>query len=105
MLVTLPYERADDVVPARSWNIPEFSRFDLKVHCALESAAGSLPCPIMLMKRVVSEMHCSEVTIAYGQTESSPVITQTTTDDPIELRVTTVGKALPHTEVKIIDAA
>jgi fatty-acyl-CoA synthase len=82
---------------------PEFWKFDLR---SLRTGimAGS-PCPILLMKRVVSEMHCSEVTIAYGQTESSPVVTQTTTDDPIELRVTTVGKALPHTEVKIIDAA
>jgi fatty-acyl-CoA synthase len=48
-------------------------------------------------------MNCRELTIAYGQTEASPVITQTTTDDPIEVRVTTVGKALPHTEIKIID--
>jgi fatty-acyl-CoA synthase len=81
----------------------EFSRFDLS---SLRTGimAGS-PCPILLMKRVVSEMHCSEITIAYGQTEASPVITQTTTEDPIELRVTTVGKALPHTEVKIIDPA
>jgi fatty-acyl-CoA synthase len=80
---------------------PEFRRFDLN---SLRTGimAGS-PCPIQLMKRVVEEMHCSEITIAYGQTESSPVITQTTTDDPVELRVTTVGRALPHTEVKIID--
>jgi fatty-acyl-CoA synthase len=61
------------------------------------------PCPILLMKRVVSEMNCREITIAYGQTESSPVITQTRTDDPIEMRVHTVGRALPHTEVKIVD--
>ena len=82
---------------------PEFDRFDLR---SLRTGimAGS-PCPIQLMKRVVAEMHCPEITIAYGQTESSPVITQTTTDDPIELRVTTVGRALPHTEVKIIDPA
>jgi fatty-acyl-CoA synthase len=80
---------------------PEFSSFDLN---SLRTGimAGS-PCPILLMKRVVKEMHCSDITIAYGQTEASPVITQTTTEDPIELRVTTVGKALPHTEVKIID--
>ena len=64
--------------------------------------AGS-PCPIEIMKRVVNQMHCRELTIAYGLTEASPVITQTTTDDPINLRVTTVGKALPHTEVKIVD--
>jgi len=53
----------------------------------------------------VNLMHCSEMTIAYGLTEASPVITQTKTDDPLELRVTTVGKALPHTEVKIINPA
>jgi len=64
--------------------------------------AGS-SCPIHLMKQVVTEMHCSGITIAYGQTESSPVITQTTTDDSVELRVSTIGRALPHTEVKIID--
>jgi len=64
--------------------------------------AGS-PCPIEIMKRVVSQMHCRELTIAYGLTEASPVITQTTPDDPIELRVATVGKALPHTEVKIVN--
>lgn len=80
---------------------PEFSRFDLS-RLRTGIMAGS-PCPIEIMKRVVREMHLSELTIAYGLTEASPVITQTTTDDPIELRVTTVGKALPHTEVKIID--
>jgi len=66
--------------------------------------AGS-PCPVEIMQRVVREMHCSELTIAYGLTEASPVITQTTTADPIELRVTTVGKALPHTQAKVIDPA
>ena len=64
--------------------------------------AGST-CPIEVMKQVISEMHASEITIAYGQTESSPVITQTRTDDPIELRVATVGRALPDVEVKIVD--
>ena len=64
--------------------------------------AGS-PCPIEIMKRVVNQMHCRELTIAYGLTEASPVITQTTPDDPIELRVSTVGKVLPHTEVKIVN--
>jgi len=80
---------------------PEFSRFDLS-RLRTGIMAGS-PCPIEIMKRVMREMHLSQMTIAYGLTEASPVITQTTTDDPIELRVTTVGKALPHTEVKIID--
>jgi fatty-acyl-CoA synthase len=80
---------------------PDFHRFDLS---SLRTGimAGS-PCPIHLMKQVVTEMHCSGITIAYGQTESSPVITQTTTDDSVELRVSTIGRALPHTEVKIVD--
>jgi fatty-acyl-CoA synthase len=64
--------------------------------------AGS-PCPIDVMRRVVREMHCSELTIVYGLTETSPGITQTTPDDPLELRVTTVGKPMPHTEIKIVD--
>lgn len=55
------------------------------------------------MKAVIEKMGAAEITIAYGQTESSPVITQTRTDDPIELRVETVGKALPKVEVKIVE--
>jgi fatty-acyl-CoA synthase len=80
---------------------PEFATFDLT---SLRSGimAGS-NCPIEVMKRVIRDMHASEITIAYGQTESSPVITQTRTDDPIELRVATVGRALPDVEVKIVD--
>jgi len=64
--------------------------------------AGS-PCPVELMKRVVSDLGASEITIGYGQTEASPLITQTATDDPIEKRVGTVGRAFPEIEVKIID--
>jgi fatty-acyl-CoA synthase len=80
---------------------PEFRSFDLS---SLRSGimAGS-NCPIEVMKKVISDMHASEITIAYGQTESSPVITQTRTDDAIELRVATVGRSLPDVEVKIID--
>ena len=66
--------------------------------------AGS-PCPIEVMKQVVSTMGASEMTIVYGQTESSPGITQTRPDDSLELRVTTVGRALPNVEVKIVDPA
>ena len=66
--------------------------------------AGS-PCPIELMKRVTGEMGARELTIAYGLTEFSPVITQTRTDDPIERRVETVGRPLPGVEVKIVDPA
>jgi len=80
---------------------PNFKDFDL-TSLRTGIMSGS-PCPIEVMRRVVKEMHCQELTIAYGQTEASPVITQTTTDDPIEVRVTTVGKAMPHTEVKVID--
>jgi fatty-acyl-CoA synthase len=64
--------------------------------------AGS-PCPIEVMKKVIDIMHCSEITIAYGQTETAPVITQSRTDDSIEQRVETVGKALPGVEVEIRD--
>jgi fatty-acyl-CoA synthase len=80
---------------------PAFKKYDLST---LRSGimAGS-PCPTEVMKRVIRDMHASEITIAYGQTESSPVITQTRTDDPIELRVATVGRALPNVEVKIVD--
>src|SRR5215213_10313847 len=63
--------------------------------------AGS-PCPEEVMKQVVNDMGADEITIAYGQTESSPVITQTRTEDPLELRVSTVGRALPETEVRIV---
>jgi fatty-acyl-CoA synthase len=66
--------------------------------------AGS-PCPVAVMRQVIDQMGCREVTIAYGQTEASPVITQTRTDDPVELRVETVGRALPGWEVKLIDPA
>ncbi|HHW71498.1 MAG TPA: AMP-binding protein [Clostridiales bacterium] len=64
--------------------------------------AGS-PCPTKIMRQVIEKMNMKDITIAYGQTESSPVITQTRVDDPIEVRVSTVGKPLPGVEVKIID--
>lgn len=64
--------------------------------------AGS-PCPIELMKRVTSDMGASEMTIGYGQTEASPLLTQTRADDSLELRVGTVGRPLPNIEVKIVD--
>ena len=66
--------------------------------------AGS-PCPIEVMKKVVDQMGASEMTIVYGQTEASPGITQTRTEDSLELRVSTVGRALPNVEVKIVDVA
>ncbi|MEX1206043.1 MAG: AMP-binding protein [Dongiaceae bacterium] len=83
-------------------NHPEFKRFDL---ASLRTGimAGS-PCPVEVMKRVVNEMHMSEVTICYGMTETSPVSFQTAPDDPLEKRVGTVGRVHPHVEVKIVDA-
>jgi fatty-acyl-CoA synthase len=80
---------------------PDFRSFDLS---SLRTGimAGS-PCPIEVMKKVVSLMHMDEVTIAYGMTETSPVSFQSSTDDPIEKRVSTVGRILPHLEVKIVD--
>ena len=64
--------------------------------------AGS-PCPIEVMKKVVDIMGANEIVITYGQTESSPGITNTRTDDPLELRVSTVGRTLPDVEMKIVD--
>jgi fatty-acyl-CoA synthase len=64
--------------------------------------AGS-PCPVEVMKRVLTEMHMSEVGIAYGMTETSPVSTQTRADDDLDQRTATVGRVMPHVEVKIVD--
>ena len=80
---------------------PNFKEFDLST-LRTGIMAGS-PCPIEVMRRVVDEMHCKEMVIAYGMTETSPIITLTETDDPIEKQVTTVGRISPHVEVKIID--
>ena len=80
---------------------PRFKEFDF-TSLRTGIMAGSL-CPIDLMRRVIRDMHCAELTICYGLTEASPVITQTTTEDTLERKTTTVGRALPHTEVKIID--
>jgi fatty-acyl-CoA synthase len=80
---------------------PDFGQFDLS---SLRTGimAGS-PCPIEIMKRAVAEMHMREVTICYGMTETSPVSFQTGFDDPLERRVSTVGRIHPHVEVKIVD--
>ncbi|GAB7389359.1 AMP-binding protein [Bacillaceae bacterium] len=81
-------------------NDPDFDKYDLS---SLRTGimAGS-NCPIEVVKSVIDKMGAREITIAYGQTEASPVITQTRTDDPLELRVETVGRALPNVEVKIV---
>ena len=81
----------------------EFGRFDLR---SLRTGimAGS-PCPIEVMKQVVEKMHCRQMTIVYGQTEASPVITGSDVDASLETRVETVGSVYPNTEVKIVNAA
>jgi fatty-acyl-CoA synthase len=80
---------------------PDFASYDLS---SLRTGlmAGS-PCPTEVMKRCVSDMHMAEVGIAYGMTETSPVSTQTRTDDDLERRTATIGRVHPHVEVKIID--
>lgn len=80
---------------------PRFAEFDLST-LRTGIMAGS-PCPIEVMKRVQRDMHMTEVTIAYGMTETSPVSCQSSTSTPLEKRVSTVGLVQPHLEVKIID--
>ncbi len=80
---------------------PRFAEFDLST-LRTGIMAGS-PCPTEVMKRVVRDMHLSEITIAYGMTETSPVSCQSDADTPLEKRVSTVGKVQPHLEVKMID--
>jgi len=80
---------------------PDFANYDL-TSLRTGIMAGA-PCPIEVMKRVVRDMHMEQVTIAYGMTETSPVSFQSSTDDPIERRVTTVGRIHPHLQVKIVD--
>ncbi len=82
----------------------EHRAFDSAALASLRTGimAGS-PCPIEVMKRVQAEMNMREVTIAYGMTETSPVSTQSSTDDPLDRRVSTVGRVQPHLEIKIVD--
>jgi fatty-acyl-CoA synthase len=80
---------------------PEFASFDLK--SLRTGIMAGAPCPIEVMKRVNNEMNMGEVTIAYGMTETSPVSFQSAVDDPLERRVSTVGRIHPHVEVKIVD--
>ena len=82
-------------------NDPNFNQFDLS---SLRTGvmAGS-PCPVEVMKKVISDMGIREITICYGMTETSPVSFQTRLDDPFELRVSTVGRPLPHVEAKVIE--
>ena len=79
--------------------LPEFPTYDLtSLRTGMMSGA---PCPVELMKRVLEEMHIHELVIAYGQTETSPVVTMSDAGDSIEIRVNTVGRPMPQTEIKI----
>ena len=97
-------ERATSVygVPAMyvaEFGLDDFTRYDLtSLRTGMMSGA---PCPVELMKRVLDEMHCHELVIAYGQTETSPVVTMSDAGDSIEIRVNTVGRPMPQTEIKI----
>jgi fatty-acyl-CoA synthase len=82
---------------------PRFGEFDLS--SLRTGIMAGAPCPITVMQRVIAEMHMPDVTICYGMTETSPVSFQSSTEDPIERRVGTVGRVHPHVEVKIIDAS
>jgi fatty-acyl-CoA synthase len=104
-LKTIHDERATSVygVPAMyvaEMALPDFSSYDLSsLRTGMMSGA---PCPVELMKRVLDEMHCRELVIAYGQTETSPVVTMSDAADTIEIRVKTVGRAMPQTEIRIV---
>ncbi len=80
---------------------PEFDRFDLS-SLRTGCMAGS-PCPIEIMKQVIERMHMRDVTIAYGMTETSPVSFQSSAEDPVSRRVSTIGRVQPHLECKVID--
>jgi fatty-acyl-CoA synthase len=108
VLQTVHEERATSVygVPAMyvaELGLPDFAGFDLtSLRTGMMSGA---PCPIELMKRVLNEMHIRELVIAYGQTETSPVVTMSDAGDSIEVRVNTVGRAMPQTEIKVMSVA
>jgi fatty-acyl-CoA synthase len=82
---------------------PDLDAFDLS--SLRTGIMGGAPCPVEVMHQVRSRMHMEQVTIACGMTETAPVSTQTAVDDPVEKRVGTVGRVLPHVEVKVIDPA
>jgi fatty-acyl-CoA synthase len=98
-------ERATSLYGVPAMFIAELGVPDFKSHDLSSLRTGMMagaPCPVEVMKRVMCEMHCPELTIGYGQTESTPVVTMSVTDDPVAVRVSTIGKALPCTEMKIV---
>ena len=106
VLATVEAERCTSLYGVPTMFIAELNheRFDAYDLSSLRTGmmAGA-PCPIETMREVMTRMHMPEVAIAYGMTETSPVSTQTAPDDPVEKRVTTVGRVFPHVEIKIVD--
>jgi len=108
VLTAIHEERATSVygVPAMyvaEFGLPDFHSFDFSSLCT--GMMSGAPCPIELMKRVLNEMHIRELVIAYGQTETSPVVTMSDAGDTSEIRVNTVGRAMPQTEIKVMSVA
>jgi fatty-acyl-CoA synthase len=98
-------ERATSVYGVPAMYVAEFALDDFASYDTTSLRTGMMsgaPCPVELMKRVLEEMHCRELVIAYGQTETSPVVTMSDAADTIEVRVKTVGRAMPQTGIKIV---
>jgi fatty-acyl-CoA synthase len=97
-------ERATSVYGVPAMYVAEMALDDFGTYDLTSLRTGMMsgaPCPIELMKRVLDEMHCRELVIAYGQTETSPVVTMSDAGDSIDIRVKTVGRAMPQTEIRI----
>lgn len=106
VLETIEQERCTAVHGVPTMFIMELEELNKKKYDTSSLRTGIMagsPCPIEVMKAVVNRMGAREITITYGQTEASPAITMTRTDDPIDLRVTTVGRTIPNVEAKILD--
>ncbi|KUG05715.1 long-chain-fatty-acid--coa ligase [hydrocarbon metagenome] len=106
VLRTIEQERCTAVHGVPTMFIAELTHPDFPLYSMQTLRTGIMagsPCPIEVMKEVNRKMNMSEIVIVYGQTETSPGITMTTTKDPVERRVSTVGRVFPHTEVKIVD--
>ena len=97
-------ERATSVYGVPAMYVAEFGLDDFASYDTTSLRTGMMsgaPCPVELMKRVLEEMHIRELVIAYGQTETSPVVTMSDAGDSLDIRVNTVGRAMPQTEIKI----
>ena len=106
VLTTIQEERCTSLYGVPTMFIAELAHPDLETFDLSSLRTGIMagsPCPVEVMKQVISDMNMSDVTIAYGMTETSPVSTQTMTTDTIDRRVSTVGRVHPHVEIKIID--